>query len=78
MAALVALTVVGACDARQSEESPIEECMAYARAAEPCFGERAAVRLRAAFSVPPRDESARAALRLRCIAENARIGRVCR
>lgn len=78
MGVLAILAALGACDMRRSESDPLEECMAYARTAEPCFGERAAARLRASFTIPPRDESARAALRARCIDQRARISRVCR
>ena len=76
--AVALLVAICACDTKRSDSDPIAECMDYARAAEPCFGERAATRLRASFSVPPRDESARAALRERCVEQRDRVRRVCR
>lgn len=75
---LAALAAVCACDTRRREANePIEECMDYARAAERCLGDRAASRLRASFSIPPRDEAGRVALRARCIEQRSRIRHVC-
>lgn len=75
---ILVLIAVCACDTRRSDAEPISECMEYARAAQPCFGERAADRLRASFAIPPRDEAERAALRKRCVVQRDRVRRVCR
>lgn len=66
------------CRSRVTETEPIAECMDYARVAEPCFGSRAAARLRQSFQTPPRDEPSRLALQARCAEQRERVKRTCR
>jgi Flp pilus assembly protein TadD len=74
---LVVVACLCACGSRRGDNEPIAECMAYAKAAEPCFGAQAAAQMRASFATPPKDESARAALQARCIEQRARVQRAC-
>lgn len=78
-ASLTLVVVAGlcACGSRRSDDDPIAECMDYARAAEPCFGARAAAQMRASFATPPTDEAARAALKARCMEQRTRVERAC-
>lgn len=76
---IIVLIALCACDTKKrADAEPIAACMEYAKAAQPCFGERAADRLRASFAIPPREEAQRAALRDRCVAQRDRVRRVCR
>lgn len=77
-AGVALLCVLCACDTRRTADGPIGECLEFAKAAAPCFGERASARLRASFAVPPKSEAGRAALRAKCIEQRARVRRVCR
>lgn len=63
---------------QSSSDEPIVECVAYADLMKSCVGEQTGARLHASFAIPPRDEAARAKLRLRCLDQSAKTRRVCR
>src|SRR5262249_1158419 len=79
LAGIVLLLVpVCACDAKRSGGDPIDECADYAEQMGACFGGKAAARITHAFSNPPKDPGARAALASRCGQQAARLKRACR
>jgi hypothetical protein len=82
MLVAIAGATLGVCHGSGTEgaayRQPIPECLAYADTARPCFGDRAAERLHAAFSIRPTGRAARRVLLERCMAETAELRRVCR
>lgn len=75
------LGALGVCHGAGTEGAayrvPVSECLEYAELALPCFGDRAAERLRASFSVPPASRGARDALRVRCVARAVELRAGC-